>query len=116
MTQLKRLVCAALFLGLAVATGTAQQGKKVYISVDMEGISGINGDDQTTAGAAEYGRARKLMAEDANAAIRGAFEGGATDLWTHDARFVKVPGLRVHDPLSVSLTADTRPVTRPKRI
>jgi len=28
-----------------------------------------------------------------------AFEGGATDLWTHDARFVKVPGLRVHDPL-----------------
>ena len=28
-----------------------------------------------------------------------AFEGGATDLWTHDARFVKVPGLRLHDPL-----------------
>ena len=28
-----------------------------------------------------------------------AFEGGATALWTHDARFVKVPGLRLHDPL-----------------
>ena len=28
-----------------------------------------------------------------------AFEGGATDLWTHDARFVKIPGLRLHDPL-----------------
>ncbi len=28
-----------------------------------------------------------------------AFEGGATDLWTHDTRFVKVPGLRLHDPL-----------------
>lgn len=27
------------------------------------------------------------------------FEGGATELWTHDARFVKIPGLRVHDPL-----------------
>ena len=28
-----------------------------------------------------------------------AFEGGATTLWTHDARFIKIPGLRVHDPL-----------------
>ncbi len=27
------------------------------------------------------------------------FEGGATDLWTHDRRFVKIPGLRLHDPL-----------------
>jgi len=28
-----------------------------------------------------------------------SFEGGATELWTHDSRFVKVPGLRLHDPL-----------------
>ncbi len=28
-----------------------------------------------------------------------AFEGGATDLWTHDARFVRIPGLRLYDPL-----------------
>jgi hypothetical protein len=28
-----------------------------------------------------------------------AFEGGATDLWTDDAHFVKIPGLRLHDPL-----------------
>jgi len=27
------------------------------------------------------------------------FEGGATELWTHDARFVKLAGLRLHDPL-----------------
>jgi D-amino peptidase len=63
----------------------AQQGKRVYISVDMEGISGVNGDDQTSAGQAEYGRARKLMAEDANAAVRGAFEGGATDVLVNDS-------------------------------
>jgi hypothetical protein len=29
-----------------------------------------------------------------------AFEGGATELWTHDAGFVTVPGLRVFDPLA----------------
>lgn len=29
-----------------------------------------------------------------------AFEGGATELWTHDAAFVSVPGLLVVDPLA----------------
>jgi len=28
-----------------------------------------------------------------------AFEAGATEMWTHDARFVAMPGLRVVDPL-----------------
>ena len=28
-----------------------------------------------------------------------AFEGGATEVWTHDGQFVKIPGLRLHDPL-----------------
>lgn len=63
----------------------AQTGKKVYISVDMEGISGVNGDDQTSAGQPEYGRARRLMVEDANAAIRGAFAGGATEVVVNDS-------------------------------
>ena len=29
-----------------------------------------------------------------------AFEGGATELWTHDKAFVKIPGLAVRDPLA----------------
>ena len=75
-----------LLLALAFAiTSRAQAGKKVYISVDLEGISGINADDQTSAGQAEYARGRKLMVEDANAAIRGAFAGGATDVLVNDS-------------------------------
>jgi D-amino peptidase len=70
---------------LLASAAAAQQGRKVYISVDMEGISGVSGDDQTAPGGAEYGRARKLMAEDANAAIRGAFAGGATDVLVNDS-------------------------------
>jgi D-amino peptidase len=70
---------------LAFSSWSAAQGKKVYISVDMEGISGVVGDDQTSAGQAEYGRSRKLMAEDANAAIRGAFAGGATEVVVNDS-------------------------------
>ena len=43
-----------LLLALAFAISSrAQTGKKVYISVDLEGISGINGDDQTSAGQSE---------------------------------------------------------------
>ncbi len=29
-----------------------------------------------------------------------AFERGATELWTADTRFVKLPGLRLHNPLA----------------
>jgi D-amino peptidase len=77
---------AVLFSLFALASAAdAQIGKRVYISVDLEGISGVNGDDQTSAGQPEYGRARKLMAEDANAAIRGAFEGGATEVVVNDS-------------------------------
>jgi D-amino peptidase len=67
------------------ASPAAAQARKVYISVDMEGISGISGDDQVTAGAGEYGRSRKLMAEDLNAAVRGALDGGATDILVNDS-------------------------------
>ena len=77
----------ALVFALLVAPhdAAAQRAMKIYISVDMEGISGVNSDNQTTATGAEYGRARKLMVEDANAAIRGAFEGGATEVLVNDS-------------------------------
>jgi D-amino peptidase len=68
----------ALVCALTAAAGIAaagQTGKKVFISVDMEGISGISGADQLSAEGREYDRSRKLMAEDVNAAIRGARAG-----------------------------------------
>ena len=81
-------VVSVVFLGLCVVVAPAapaQGARKVYISVDLEGISGVTGDDQTSAGQPEYGCARKLMAEDANAAIRGAFAGGATEVVVNDS-------------------------------
>jgi D-amino peptidase len=79
-----RLRVAAAML-LASATLTAQSGKKVFISADMEGISGISGSDQLSASGAEYNRSRKLMADDVNAAIRGARAGGATEIVVNDS-------------------------------
>jgi len=80
------IALCALALCSIVSPATAHgQARKVYISVDMEGISGVNSDNQTSAAGAEYGRARRLMVEDANAAIRGAFEGGATEVVVNDS-------------------------------
>jgi D-amino peptidase len=78
-------IMLAVCLLAACATNASAQARKVYISVDMEGISGISGDDQVSAGGAEYGRSRKLMAEDLNAAVRGAVEAGATDILVNDS-------------------------------
>lgn len=83
--RIVRVIFVAGFVVLAAAQDAAAQARKVYISVDMEGISGVVGDDQTSAGQAEYNRSRKLMAEDANAAIRGAFAGGATEVVVNDS-------------------------------
>ncbi len=33
-----------------------------------------------------------------------AMDGGATELWTHDRHFTKVPGLRLHDPLAALIS------------
>lgn len=80
-----RLVATLLALGLLAAAPTAQGGKKVFISADMEGISGISASDQLSASGAEYNRSRKMMADDVNAAIRGARRGGATDILVNDS-------------------------------
>lgn len=69
---------------------------KVLISADMEGTAGIVDRPHTAipdrAGltgmqnnAAEYDWARRLMTEEVNAAIAGAFDGGATEVWVTDA-------------------------------
>ena len=77
MTRIAVAVAAAAVISLPVS---AQPGKKVFISADMEGISGISSSDQLSAAGAEYGRSRKMMADDVNAAVRGARAGGASTI------------------------------------
>jgi D-amino peptidase len=58
---------------------------KILISVDMEGITGVVSQSHTDHTTAEYQRFRKLMTADANAAIEGALDGGATDIVVNDS-------------------------------
>jgi D-amino peptidase len=57
---------------------------KILIAADMEGITGVTAWDQVTAGHFEYARFRRLMTEDVNAAVRGAFDGGAKEVIVTD--------------------------------
>ncbi len=53
---------------------------KVYISVDMEGVSGlVRWPDVITSGI-DYARGRRFMTADTNAAIAGAYDAGATEV------------------------------------
>jgi D-amino peptidase len=57
----------------------------VYITMDMEGISGITTGDMTRSGSAEWAqRGRHLATADVNAAIEGALEAGAKRIWVQD--------------------------------
>jgi D-amino peptidase len=64
---------------------------RVYLSVDMEGIAGVVHEDQTDPidprCAGEYGRFRRLMTAEANAAIAGAFDGGAASVLVNDSHW-----------------------------
>jgi len=59
---------------------------KVFLSVDMEGISGIVDNTYTNPDAGvNYQRGRKFMTDDANAVIEAALEAGATEIVVADS-------------------------------
>lgn len=59
--------------------------KSVFISIDMEGISGIVDWTQVGGDKEEYNTGRRLMVGDLNAAIEGALEASAEEIVVSDA-------------------------------
>ncbi len=58
---------------------------KVYISADIEGVTGITHWDETDLGKADYAPFREQMTAEVAAACEGALEAGATEIWVKDA-------------------------------
>jgi D-amino peptidase len=58
---------------------------KVFISIDMEGTSGLERLEEIFRGLPGFDRFRRLMAGDANAVIQGAIDGGADEIVVSDA-------------------------------
>jgi len=78
------LLCA-FALSLAALAQQPANKLKVFISVDMEGVSGVVSNDQTAAGGPDYNRFRRIMTEETNAAIDGAIAAGATEVVVNDS-------------------------------
>ncbi len=57
---------------------------KILISADMEGVSGVVHRDQVTRTNKDYERFRRIMTDDVNAAIRGAYDAGADSVLVTD--------------------------------
>jgi D-amino peptidase len=58
---------------------------RIYISADMEGITGLADAGDVQPGGADYEVGRVMMTEDVNAAVRGAVAAGATEILVNDA-------------------------------
>jgi D-amino peptidase len=77
--------CLAIVLLAAGAAGQ-QKKLKVYISADMEGVGGV--DSWTVQGqppGREYDKFRRLMTQEVNAAIAGAYDAGASEVLVSDS-------------------------------
>ena len=60
---------------------------KVFISADIEGISGIVSEEETFMGKGMYPMACRAMTREVNAAVEGAVAGGATDVTVNDCHY-----------------------------
>lgn len=60
---------------------------KIYISADGEGISGVVHSEEMHESGRLYDEFRQLMTADVNAAIVGAFAGGATEVLVNDVHW-----------------------------
>src|SRR5690625_1034180 len=58
---------------------------KLFLSVDMEGVTGLPDHTFVESSKQHYERACRIMTGEANAIIEGAFENGASDVLVNDS-------------------------------
>lgn len=87
---------------------------RVFISVDMEGATGVCHREHLLPGGDDYQHARRWLTGDVNAAVRGAFDAGASDVLVADGhgtmRNILLDDL---DPRARLLTGPAQPGNRP---
>jgi len=82
----KRTVLAVLAVTLSASVDlAAQQGPKIYISADMEGVTGAVTGDQLGPTGFEYQRFREFMTNEVLAAIEAARAAGASEILVSDS-------------------------------
>lgn len=84
---MRRQLLVAIAAVLCVVPLSAQRPVKIFISIDMEGVTGVVQPAQLGPGPDgwEYARAREWMTGEARAAIEGARAAGATEILIADS-------------------------------
>lgn len=70
---------------LTLQSAKAQEGLKIFISIDMEGLTGVVTDAQLGPSGFEYERFRRFMTDELLATIEAAREAGATEFLVADS-------------------------------
>ena len=83
---------------------------KLYISVDMEGITGLVDHTHVDSSKHNYDRGRKIMTQEANYVIEKAFETGCQEVIVNDSHS-KMNNLLIEDlhPETQLITGDVKP-------
>ena len=85
MQPLKSIALTLVILGASTAGAQQNDGLKIFISADMEGVVGAVTGEQLGPGGFEYERFRQFMTDEVNAAIDAARAAGATEFVVADA-------------------------------
>lgn len=85
---------------------------KVYISADIEGVGCVVRPEHSTIPGREYAQSRLFMTEEVNAAIRGAYDAGATHVLVSDSHNVGLNLLpEALDPRAELIMGNPRPLS-----
>lgn len=82
----RAVACVAVAL-ITVGAGSieAKEGLKVFISVDMEGVTAVANWEDVSREGKDYDLFREIMTMEANAAVEGAAAAGAREIWVRDS-------------------------------
>ena len=83
---------------------------RIYLSVDLEGISGIVGSYQIRQDPGALPEARERLTADVNAAIAGARDAGAAGFWVNENHSGRDLLLEVLDPDAEALVGKPKPL------
>jgi len=84
---------------------------KVYIHTDLEGVSGIDNLEMIQTESDRFEESRERLSEDVNAAVAGAFDGGAKHVTVLDSHGSGVENI-IWDKIDKRAERDTKPTKR----
>lgn len=83
---------------------------KIYMSVDLEGITGVAGSYQILQDPGALPEVRELVTGDVNAAIEGAKEAGATEIWVNENHSGREILIEKVDPIAEVMIGKPKPL------